>query len=124
MVMTQDTHINADGETTSEVDAHAPNPRYVRGLLVVVIGLGLVLLGGAAVVVGTIIKRMNNPDSQPTKPGFGVNEISVPAQGKIVSIENGESRIVVHMRDAQGTLLLLLDPRKGEEKGRIRLRPE
>ena len=122
--MTQDTHINADGETSSEVDPHAPSPRYVRGLLVVVIGLGLVLLGGAAVVVGTIIKRMNNPDSQPTKPGFGVNEISVPAQGKIVSIGNGESRIVVHMRDAQGTLLLLLDPRKGEEKGRIRLRPE
>ncbi len=122
--MTQDTPINADGETPSELDARAPSPRYVRVLLIVVIGLGLVLLAGAAVVVGTIIKRVNNPDNQPSKPGFGANDIAVPAQGKIVSIENGESRIIVHMRDAQGSLLILLDPRKGEEKGRIRLRPE
>ena len=121
--MSQDTHLNAGGEIPSEPNAHTPSPRYVRGLLVVVIGLGLVLLGGAAVVVGTIIKRMNNPDSQASKPGFGMTEIPVPAAGKIIGIENGVSRVIVHMRDDQGTLLILLDPRKGEEKGRVRLRP-
>ena len=99
-----------------------PSPRYVRGLLVVVIGLGLVLLGGAATLVGTIIKRMNNPDAIPTKPGFGEVEISVPAKGELITVQNGDNRIILHMRDDEGNLLILLDPRKGEEKGRIRLK--
>ena len=119
--MTQDTHLEADGEMSSEADNTGPSPRYVRGLLVVVIGLGLVLLGGAAVVVGTIIKRMNSPDAIPSKPGFGQVEIQVPAQGELIEVQNGTNRIIVQMRDAQGTLLILLDQRKGEEKGRIRL---
>jgi hypothetical protein len=122
--MTQDTHLNADGDTTSEAVPDGPSPRYVRGLLVVVIGLGLVLLGGAAIVVGTIIKRMNNPDAIPTKPGFGEVEISVPADGELMSVQNGDNRIILHLRDDQGNLLILLDPRKGEEKGRIRLQKD
>ena len=34
--------------------------RYVRTLLIVVITLGVILVGGVAVVVGTIIKRVSD----------------------------------------------------------------
>ena len=46
---------------------------------IVTIGLGVLLVVGAAVVIGTVIKRLNNPETIPQKPGFGQSEISIPA---------------------------------------------
>ena len=34
---------------------------------------------------------------------------------------NPETGLIVRVRDAGGTMLILLDPRRGEERGRIRL---
>ena len=99
-----------------------PNPRYVKTLLIVCIGLGVLLVVGAAVVVGTVIKRVNNPESVPQKPGFGTSEIAIPFGAQLVDIENGDSRIIVKLKHRDGPLMILLDPRNGKEKGRIRLR--
>ena len=120
--MTQDTGIHAEAETTSETIASGSNPTYVRVLLITVIGLGVLMVVGAAVVIGTVIKRINNPETIPQKSGFFETQISLPAGAQLVDIENGDTRIVLRLRDAQGPLLILLDPRKGTEKGRIRLK--
>lgn len=115
--MSQDTQINqpVEGEPAG------PSPRYVRTLLVVVIGLGVVLLAGAAVVVGTIIKRLNDPEANvPVKPGFGTQQIGIN-DAELVDVENGDSRVILRLRDAQGPLLIFVDPRKGTEMGRLRL---
>lgn len=117
--MSQDTGIHAEAETTS--DGHTPNPTYVRILLITVIGLGVLMVVGAAVVIGTVIKRLNNPETIPQKPGFGQTQIEVPAGAELVGVENGATRIVLRLQDEDGPLLILLDPRKGDEKGRIRL---
>lgn len=126
--MSQDTKSDAQAETTSEPVAdmppNGPNPRTVRILLVVTIGLGVLLVVGAAVVIGTVIKRLNNPEAVPVKPGFGETEIGVPANAELVSVENGDARIVLRLQDKDGPFLILLDPRKGVEKGRVRLRAE
>lgn len=121
--MSQDTGNNAAAETTLE-EIPQPNSRYVRTLLVVVIGLGVLLVVGAIVVIGTVISRLNNPEDIPVKPGFGETEISIPAGAQLVGVENGDTRIIVKLKTNKGPLLILLDPRKGEEKGRVRLKPE
>ena len=118
--MSQDSAIDSQAETTSDVPP-GPNPKTVRVLLIVTIGLGVLLVIGAAVVIGTVIKRLNNPESIPVKPGFGETEISIPADAKLLHVDNGDARIVLRLEDAQGPLLILLDPRKGLEKGRVRL---
>ena len=121
--MSQDTGNQAAAETSSE-EIPQPNSRYVRTLLVVVIGLGVLMVGGAIVVIGTVLSRLNNPETIPVKPGFGETEISIPAEAELVGVENGDARIVLRLKDNNGPLLILLDPRKGFEKGRVRLREE
>ena len=59
--MSQDTGNPSVAETSSE-DIAAPNPRYVRILLVTVILLGVLLVGGAAVVISTVIARLSAPE--------------------------------------------------------------
>ena len=121
--MSQDSPIDGQAETTSDVPA-GPNPKTVRVLLIVTIGLGVLLVVGAAVVIGTVIKRLNNPEAIPQKPGFGQSEISIPAGAELVGVENGDARIVLRLNDEDGPLLILLDPRKGTEKGRVRLKED
>jgi hypothetical protein len=118
--MSQPTGNQAAAETSSEEIPQA-NSRYVRTLLIVVIGLGVLMVGGAIVVIGTVLSRLNNPETIPVKPGFGETEISIPADAKLIGVENGDARIVLRLKDDKGPLLILLDPRKGTEKGRVRL---
>ncbi|MBT5157262.1 MAG: hypothetical protein HOK33_01095 [Rhodobiaceae bacterium] len=128
--MSQDTAMSpnkasrGEAKSASEEAIAQPSPTYVRVLLITVIGLGVLMVGGAAVVIGTVIKRVSNPEAVPSKPGFGETEISIPADSQVIGVDNGDTRIIVKLQDAEGPLLLLLDPRKGEEKGRIRLRPQ
>ena len=87
-----------------------------------VITLCIILVGGLAVVVGTIIKRVSDPESNvPIRPSFGETQIQLPAGSEIDDIIAADGRIVVRMRDGRGTILILLDPRRGVERGRIRL---
>ena len=117
--MTDHTQNPPDGETEEGAGARS---RYVRTLLIVVITLGVILVGGVAVVVGTIIKRVSDPESNvPVRPGFGETQI-LPA-GEIDDIIAADGAIV-RVRDAGGTMLILLDPRHGEERGRIRINRE
>lgn len=117
--MTDHTQNPPDGETEEGAGARA---RYVRTLLIVVITLGVILLGGVAVVVGTIIKRVSDPESNvPVRPGFGETQIQLPAGSEIDDIYAADGRIIVRVRDAGGAMLIFVDPRRGEERGRIRL---
>ena len=110
--MTDHTQNSPDGETEESAGARS---RYVRTLLIVVITLGVILVGGVAVVVG-------DPESNvPERLGFGETQIQLPAGSEIDDIIGADGRIVVRVRDADGTMLILLDPRRGEERGRIRL---
>ena len=117
--MSQDTGNPSVAETSSK-DIAAPNPRYVRILLVTVILLGVLLVGGAAVVISTVIARLSAPEA-PMARDFELSEIAIPAGARLVGVENGATRIVLRLEDKDGSLLLLLDPRKGTETGRVRL---
>ena len=121
--MSQDTGNPSAAETSSEdnVDPDlTPNPRYVRILLVTVILLGVLLVGGAAVVISTVIARLSAPEA-PAAPDFGTMTINIPEGARLIDVDNGAARIILRLEDKDGPLLLLLDPRKGHETGRIRL---
>ena len=120
--MSQDTGNQAAAETSSD-EIPAPNPRYVRGLLVVVIVLGVLLVGGAAVVISTVIARLSQPEAAMPRD-FGTYSISIPSGARLVSVENGASRVILRLEDNQGALLIMLDPRKGVETGRVRLQEQ
>ncbi len=117
--MVQDTQINTNAEAG---EANRPSPLYVRTLLVVVIGLGVVLLVGATIVVGTIVKRINNPEAgAPVLSGFGTQHIDI-GTARLVDVENGDTRVILRLEDVDGSLLVFVDPRKGIETGRLRLK--
>ena len=120
--MSQDTGNPSVAETSSE-DIAAPNPRYVRILLVTVILLGVLLVGGAAVVISTVIARLSAPEA-PIARDFDLSKITIPEGARLVGIENGATRVIVHLQEEKGALLLFLDPRKGKETGRVRLSEE
>ena len=94
--MSQDTGNPSVAETSSE-DIAAPNPRYVRILLVTVILLGVLLVGGAAVVISTVIARLSTPEA-PMARDFEVSEIAIPAGARLVEVENGATRIVLRWK--------------------------
>jgi hypothetical protein len=110
----------------------------VRALLVTVIVLGILLVGGLAVVVGTIIKRVTDDTSSQTElsnpqtrngslsitdKGFK-SIISVPVGAALMATEVNDKKIVLHLRDEEGDFLLLLNVKTGQEIGRVRLKPQ
>lgn len=107
-------------------------------MLVTVIVLGILLVGGLAVVVGTIIKRVKddtpsqtalpNPQTKYgslsiTNTGFE-SIISVTEGAALMATEVNDKKIVLHLRDAEGDYLLLLNVKTGQEIGRVRLEPQ
>ncbi|MGC6475704.1 MAG: hypothetical protein ACON41_03605 [Parvibaculales bacterium] len=122
--MTQDTQINPQAEVSDINQIPQPSARRVKALLTVVIVLGVLLLVGLAVVVGTIIKRLNNPDAVPesrVKKGFGVVESLVPAGTRIISTQTTADKLVIQLSGPDGESLMIYDVRKGIELGRIKI---
>ena len=124
--MTQDTQNTPQTEEPVLVDSDIaqPDPKKVRTLLVVVIVLGVLLFAGLAVVVGTIIKRLNDPATAletKSKRHFGEIQSLVPKGNRIVSMQTTADKLVVHISGSDGESLLIYDVRKGVELGRIKL---
>jgi len=126
--MTQDTHNNEVKET--EIAPPSPNhppgqAKYVKLLLVIVIVLGIILVSGLAVVIGTIIKRFNDPQAATRaaqrSAGFGEVSAQVPQNARLINIQATNKQLILHLQDKEGDFLLLLDMRTGAELGRIRL---
>jgi hypothetical protein len=114
----------------------------MNALKTLVIGMGVLIVAGIAVIAVTIVRR--NADApvaaqdkpavslaqsgvQGTRsgaplPSFGVRDIAVPAGSEIVSITAADGRIILELQDAeQVTRILLLDPATGAALGGWRL---
>ena len=109
---------------TPSPNDHPPPPqtKYVKSLLVIVIVLGIILVSGLAVVIGTIIKRFNDPQTATRSlAGFGEVSAQVPQNARLINIQSANKQLILHLQDKEGDFLLLLDMRTGAELGRIRL---
>lgn len=106
----------------------------VRALLITVIVLGILLVGGLAVVVGMIIKRVTDDSPPPrhetingkisiSEPGFE-SIINVPEGAALMATEINDRKIILHLRDAEGDFLLFVNMKTGQEIGRVRLKKQ
>jgi len=111
----------------------------MNALKTLVIGMGLLIVVGLAVIAITIVRRnsadapvlqdkpavglaQSAPKSNAALPSFGVRDIAVPAGSEIVSIIAADGRIILELQDAeQVTRILLLDPLTGAALGGWRL---
>jgi hypothetical protein len=104
----------------------------MRGLKALVIGLGVLILAGMAVVVVTIANRiadktapevLTGPGRAPAAP-FGRSEVAIPKGARVVETTATAGRLVLRLELADGaTRLLVLDPETGRESGAIDLVP-
>lgn len=115
----------------------------MNALKTLVIGMGILIVAGVAVIAVTIVRRNTEaPIAAPDKPAvslaqsgtrngtgagaplpsFGVRDIAVPTGSEIVSITAADGRIILELQDAeQVTRILLLDPATGAALGGWRL---
>ena len=119
--MSQDTGNQSVAETSSE-DIPQPNSRYVRTLLVVVIFLAFCWSVGAIVVIGTVIAGLIICREARQWRGIwrnrdihsGIRTIARRGKWRYADYREIKDR-------RRPAMLILLDPRKGEETGRVRL---
>jgi hypothetical protein len=112
----------------------------MNALKPLVIGMGILIVAGLAVIAVTIVRRnadapvaaadkpaVSLAQSAPTRagaplPSFGVRDIAVPAGSEIISITAADGRVILELQDAeQVTRILLLDPASGAALGGWRL---
>ena len=132
--MTQNKPENAANENAETPKNMPERTGCVRALLITVIVLGILLVGGLAVVVGTIIKRVTDDSPAPrpetmngkisiSDPGFE-SIINVPESAALMATEINDRKIILHLRDAEGDFLLLVNMKTGQEIGRVRLKKQ
>lgn len=119
----------------------------MKALKALVIGMGILIVVGVAVIAVTIVRRTGGdaptasdkpalslaqngaqstaPMSSEPKgplPSFGVRDIAVPEGSEVISITAADGRIILELQDAeQQTRILLLDPSNGAALGGWRL---
>lgn len=103
--------------------------RNRRRLVILVITLGLLLVAGFVFMVGTIIYRISNGDSQrneaetPADDGAVLATISLlrPAGAELVGATSSDDRLTLHFRGPGGELVLLVDLVSGQVISRIEI---
>ena len=108
----------------------------MRALKGLVIGMGVVILIGFAVVVVALIERAERAPSTPAQsapstvqrpsPGvFGDVAVALPLGAQVVGTATDAGRLIVHLRLADGNArVLVIDLATGRRLGAIRLVPE
>lgn len=101
-------------------------PRQVRGLKIAVIAMGILLVGGFAFVLATIVYQASRakPAATPQAalaewPG----ELDLANDATIAAMALDGDRLALHLNSAAGPEILVLDLKTGKVVSRIRLKP-
>lgn len=101
----------------------------VRGLKALVIGLGVLIVLGTAVVIGVVVKRIVESTSRPALaaglpvPGATAFRTVLPGGpgAKIAGVTSARGMVAIWLRDSRGGQVVLIDPRTGAISGTIAL---
>ena len=98
----------------------------MRALKLLVVVMGVLLIAGFAVVVVTIMSRMNQKAaptaSTPHLMPFGSTTVTLPVDALVMEVQGAGDRILLRLDLRDGTeMLLVLDAATGAELGRIKL---
>jgi hypothetical protein len=132
-------------ELPSETTARSPDEsRKRRRLVILVITLGLFLVAGFVVMVGTVIYRISNSDSQQNDnsaaldamteaapPGVdvaglqaelrGLMQFKPPAGAELIGVTSSGNRMTFHFRDDTGDIVVVFDLTSGKVLSRVNI---
>ncbi|HTS90778.1 MAG TPA: DUF6476 family protein [Stellaceae bacterium] len=96
----------------------------MRSLKILVVVMGVMLVAGLAVVIGTIINRASQ--RQPSAAaGFGHSSVVLPAGARVVEMREAGDRLILRLDRSNGSqTLLIIDLTTGAEIGTIDLEPK
>ena len=106
-------------------DEFAPDPRNVRLLKWAIYIMSALLVIGTIVVIVTIAKRASNL-SKTGKAGFEVLDVAIGKGATVSEIDVDGDRMAVHLKtgDADAGEILIINVRRGQLVGRVKLQPE
>ena len=127
---TYDSTRRSDDQTAEDLHSGPFSERGTRILKYAVVIMGILLVVGFMVVVGTIIYRamkLGTETAAPQTPvnavshGFSKLDVEVEPETLISQIELDGNRMAVHVTKDAADEILIIDIRKGELLGRVRL---
>ena len=93
----------------------------MRGITVVVIALGVLILVMTAVVIATIAGRLAHGPAHPT-PTLGAASVEIPRGARVSAMTTGGDRLVLALTLASGSQqLLVIDLTTGTRLGTVEL---
>ncbi len=103
-------------------------PRQVRLLKIAVIVMGLLLVGGFALVLGAIVYQASqlSSEGQASVPAVGgvETELAIPPDATITSLALDGDRIALHLQSSAGPEIAVIDLRTGKVLTRLKLKAD
>lgn len=101
--------------------------RGMKGLLALVIVLGVLIVAALVVVVVTMVNRMSGPDRETSAPSaaFQSREVPIPAGCQVVETVTSADRVILRLGTGERcNQLLILDLATGNPLGTVQLVPQ
>lgn len=98
-------------------------PRQVRTLKIAVIAMGLLLVGGFAFVLATIVYQASRTGKDGAL-GEGAAQLLIPKDATISAMSLDGGRLALHLHSAAGPEILVIELASGRVISRIKLQPE
>ncbi len=120
----------ASGPDNTPLPGTVFTPRQVRLLKIAVIAMGLVLVGGFALVLGTIVYQASRGGQKPPQAeaiGEGspaLSELAIPKDASLTALALDGSRLALHLKSAAGSEVVVVDVATGKVLARIKLKAE
>ncbi len=100
-------------------------PRQVQALKIAVILMGIVLIGGFALVLGTIVYQATRGAGQPSAALKETKiDLALPKDAGVTSLSLDGDRLAIHFNSAGGAQIVVVDLISGKVVSRVRLNPQ
>ena len=105
-------------------------PRQVKALKIAVIVMGVLLVGGFALVLGAIVYQasrlgQDNPGAAaPRISDQGATQVAVPKGASVTAMDLDGGRLALHLNGSDGPEVIVIDLGSGKVLVRIQLKPE
>ncbi|MGD9501000.1 MAG: hypothetical protein AB7V40_00755 [Methyloceanibacter sp.] len=105
-------------------------PRQVRVLKIAVIVMGLLLVGGFALVLAAIVYQASRGAQDgavapaPVTQGGVAAELAMPRDASVTALSLDGGRLALHVNSAAGREIVVIDLETGQVLARIKLKPE
>ena len=105
-------------------------PRQVKALKIAVIVMGLLLVGGFALVLGAIVYQASRlgqdtpAASNPAVSDQGATQVTVPQGANVTAMDLDGERLALHLNGSNGPEVIVIDLDSGKVLTRITLKPE